>query len=145
MAIRAILLIYLISSPQTCHQHAFPNVINITSQQWIGGVAGSGYGTYYRIYLLNPDSNYAFDTLWAGKKGIAVSSLKKEVNDTLLLIGNDHVNGSSEQSSDNKTDTLTAPFPFKTDAVAVLGYFYKGERFYYPIMKWTVLKPVYYQ
>lgn len=148
MEIKAIFfLTVLIAGEQTCNQPLHPEISKTTSQMWIGGIAGSGYGTYYRIYLPTKNAaNYVFDSLWVNEKRIAVISAANSTGDTLVLTANDHISGVAEQqSSDHLTDTIKIAFPVKIDAAGLLGSFYKGKRMYYPVKEWTVLKPLYYQ
>jgi hypothetical protein len=140
-------LIFLASEKSCDSQNQLP-FVKATSQNWSGGAAGSGHGTYYNIYLamdISPD--FTFDSLWVNNKRLAVSLKPNQLpNDTLVLSSND-MSGMIRNPNDlNKSqeEIQAIPFPVEGKAAGVLGYLYKGERKYLIIESWIKLKPIYY-
>jgi hypothetical protein len=144
-----ILLLLLISAQQTCEKklgQGLP-VIKATSQRWTGGAAGSGHGTYYRIYLhMNPAEQITFDSLWVNNYRIPVEYKSNEsFNDTMVLAAEEFYKGIMLEQQ-GATDYMSKDsFPIHTEAEGVLGYIFNGNRYYFAIQSFEKRKPIAYQ
>jgi hypothetical protein len=141
-----LILLVLLTSEKECNQKSDLSFIKATSQNWTGGPAATR-GTYYKIYfLMKGTTDYTFDSLWVNDKRIPVSIIKsKTPADTLLVIANDNQGFRAPGTQTEMTSSVPAKFPIDVKAEGVLGYHYKGEKKYFPIPQWNVLKPITYQ
>ena len=140
------LLIFL-SAHNTCNQTSTLPFIKATSQAYSGGAAGSGYGTYYAVYLNLPvGTDFQFDSLWVAERKLPVSIKQNESrNDTLVLFANDfRLRRFPNDNRNLPDDPAPVAFPVTSDAQGILGYFYNGKRQYFPIITWIKLKPINY-
>ena len=140
-------LFILLSADKSCTQTTSIPFIKATSQAYSGGAAGSGYGTYYTIYLKLPsNTEIRFDSLWVGERRLPVSIKEKEsVNDTLVLFANDF--RMHHFPNDNRKlpeDPAPVAYPIKSNAQGILGYIYNGKRQYFPVETWIKLKAIAY-
>jgi hypothetical protein len=88
-----LLLVFTIVTEKGCPQQDNLIILKATSQNYSGGAAGSGYGTYYKIYLPKTDTTFSFDSLWVNEKRIKVEIVKKESGgDTTVIYARDHTN-----------------------------------------------------
>jgi hypothetical protein len=115
-------------------------ILIATSQDWHGGIKGSGSGTNYEICIITrqPSGLLAIDQLWVGEKFHTAQAVKKfpatskdgfTANDTVYIHAADHC-----KSPDNKDTTATeekniAP-PFLYKGAALIGYKIFGKRMY---------------
>lgn len=139
-----LILLVLLSANQQCNQSGELPLLKATSQSWSGGAAATR-GTYYNIYfdkVVNPD--YTFDSLWVNGKRLSIGIKPAKSNDTLALIANDKMGIRMPGTEVDPSKSVEAKFPVETNAEGLLGYFYKGNRKYFPIPAFQKLKPLFY-
>ena len=139
-----IMMLLLLTSNQQCSKDGELNFLKATSQSWSGGAAGFR-GTYYRIYFNLPmDTDYKFDSLWVDGKRLPVESGHTKANDTLTVFANEQMGVRMPGTDVDPIKPIEAKFPVDIKAEALLGYFDKGNRKYFPIPSFIKLKPLAY-
>ncbi|MFH0865808.1 MAG: hypothetical protein V1904_06415 [Bacteroidota bacterium] len=138
-------------------------VIYATSQQWHGGVKGSGGGVNYEVSMVTKLSSLllTIDELWIGEIFHETKASRKfpetsadgySAGDTIFLYASDykknpegpeHINEINEQKEVQDTKQNTPP-PYKYTGEALIGYKINGERKYKEIAKITVKSLLFY-
>ena len=81
------------------------------------------------------------------EKRIKVEIVKKESGgDTTVIYARDHTNRLqfADENGNAPAEAQPIAFPVKTDAKALLGYFYNQKRNYLPITSWQILPAIHY-
>ena len=140
-----LLLFILLSAQENCNQKSDLPYLFATSQDWSGGAAGT-HGTYYKVYfLMKETSDYTFDSLWTNGRSIPAEAIKSSTpSDTLMILANDYRGIRGKPGAEQMSNSVEGSFPVEMKAEGLLGYFYKGERRYFPIAAWEKLKPIAY-
>lgn len=129
-------------------------VVKSTSQEWVGGLRESGYGTNYKLTIkVNAGSGQLqFEDLWVGDTHMKVRVVADPANQP----GNSFIKGSQvtlqagitirpdEQGKITLTadESLKKPFNFKGEGL--LGYTYNGHKAYLIIAEFEKLKKIIY-
>lgn len=129
-------------------------IIESTSQEWVGGLQESGYGTDFKLTIkVKAGSDLLqIDELWAGDihmklrmVGVAAASRDKAFNkgsQVTLMAGFTCRPGPDEKASLLNADTLKKPGNFKGEGL--LGYTFKGKKSYMVIAEFKKLKKIIY-
>lgn len=138
-------------------------VISATSQQWHGGVKGSGGGVNYEVNIITKLSSLqlTIDELWIGENFHETTASRQfpktpadgfSAGDTIFLHAGDYhkdsdgpekIEGINEQKEVQDTMQNTPP-PYKYTGEALIGFKMNGERKYKEIAKITAKSPLFY-
>lgn len=125
-------------------------VVQCTSQEWIGGLQETGYGTDYRLTIkVRTDSDQLqIEDLWVGNYHMKIRLMADPANPpTKTFKKGSQVTckagiifrpGADERSSLTGAGQLEKPFNFTGEGL--LGYTYKGHKAYLEIAKFKKLK-----
>jgi hypothetical protein len=138
------------------------SVLSFTSQDWHGGIKGSGGGTNYEITAVTNQSsvNLIFDQLWIGQKFYEITVIKKfpavtadgfSANDTIYIHASDYRKDPDFNRNIQVTDSETKKIiktaeatninpPYVYKGVALIGYKLNGQRVY-KIIESIIKKP----
>jgi hypothetical protein len=139
-------------------------VLSFTSQDWHGGIKGSGGGTNYEITAVSKQSsaNLIIDQLWIGQKYYEITASKKfpassadgfSANDTIYIHASDYhrdsdFNKNTETVGGEKQQTTETAVnidpPYTYTGAALIGYKLNGLRLYKTIDKIIKKAPLYY-
>lgn len=138
-------------------------VIYATSQQWHGGVKGSGGGVNYEVSIIAKlsSSQLIIDELWVGEIFHETTASRKipktsangfSAGDTIFLHAGDYHKDSYGPKKNEEIDeykeiqdtTQNKPPPYKYTGEALIGYKINGERKYKGIAKITVKSPLFF-
>jgi len=129
-------------------------VAESTSQEWVGGLQQSGYGTYYKstVTVKAGSDKLQIDELWVGNLKLparAVTDLKDR-NSTTFKKG-DQVYVRAEilwkpeaTGGMVRVTGIQADKPYEYQGEGLIGYTYKGKRKYAEIKKFKVLERIIY-
>lgn len=126
-------------------------IIEATSQKWVGGIPGSGKGTNYVIKVIPYKSSdkLQIDKIWIGNDYYEITPLTNpqnknstsfEMKDTLYIRIHKYIrtNMLGEIVKPNLKEGTEIPPEFEGDAL--LAFTYKGERKYKVIKEFKKLK-----
>jgi hypothetical protein len=141
-------------------------VLSFTSQDWHGGIKGSGGGTNYEITAVSKQSsaNLIIDQLWIGQKYYEITVSKKfpsfsadgfSANDTIYIHASDYRKDPDFNRNIQVTDSETKQIietaeavnidpPYAYQGVALIGYKLNGQHLYIPIDKIVKKAPLFY-
>lgn len=129
-------------------------VVQSTSQQWVGGLQESGYGTDYKlsVRVKAGSDQLTFDELWVGKMHMKVNIVTvppgnadksfKKGSLISLRAGVTFKPGADENAS--TIGANNAPNPLNIKGQGLLGYTYKGKKAYLEIAEFTKLEKIIY-
>lgn len=129
-------------------------VVKTTSQEWIGGLQETGYGTnYYLIIKVKAGSDQLqFDDLWVGDSHMKVRVVADPASPPgkvfakgsriSLKAGITFRPGPDRQMRPAAADSTRKPFNFK--GAGLLGYSYKGKKTYLEIAEFEILEKIIY-
>lgn len=129
-------------------------VVKSTSQEWIGGLRESGYGTDYRIAIKVKagSDQLQIDDLWIGEVHMKVKVIAdpsnpqnakfKKGSQVSLKAGIIYRPDADGQIRLLPADSLRKPFNFKGEGL--LGYTYKGRKAYLEIGEFKKLEKIIY-
>lgn len=139
-------------------------VLLFTSQDWHGGIKGSGGGTNYEIIAISKQSSaiLIIDQLWIGQKNYEITVSKKfpavaadgfSTNDTIFIRANDYRKDPDFKNNTEVADSekrKSAPIevsidpPFTYQGAALIGYKLNGLRSYKTLDKIIKKPPLFY-
>jgi hypothetical protein len=129
-------------------------VVQSTSQDWVGGLQESGYGTDFKLILKvkAPSNQLQFDDLWVGDKHLKVrvyagtggqqSTVFAKGDKIIVKAGLTFRPGQDEKMTLQGADLAPKPYEYQGDAL--LGYTYKGKRAYLEISGLKKLERIIY-
>lgn len=129
-------------------------VIQSTSQEWVGGLRESGYGTNYKLIIKAKagSDQLQIEDLWVGDIHMKVrvmtdpanpqSKTFKKGSQITVNAGIIYRPGPDEKAQLLSADSLKRPFNFKGEGL--LGYTYKGKKSYLVIADFKELKKIIY-
>lgn len=139
------------------------SVIYATSQQWHGGIKGSGGGTNYDICIksFHSSSQMAADELWVGEKYFEIAASRKfpltsadgfSAGDTLYINASDYRKDADgpklidegEGQKEVQDEKQKTPPPYRYSGEALIGYKMNGTRKYKEVAIITVKQPLFY-
>jgi len=129
-------------------------VAESTSQEWVGGLQQSGYGTYYlsTVTVKGHSDKMKIDELWIGNLKLparAVTDLKNR-NSTTFRKGDRvyvraEVNWKPEARGGLvRTTGIQTDKPYDYQGQGLIGYTYKGKRRYAEIDRFIPLEKIIY-
>ncbi|MFA5814504.1 MAG: hypothetical protein WC865_02670 [Bacteroidales bacterium] len=120
-------------------------VIKSTSQEWVGGLQESGYGTDYKLTIKAKagSDQLQIEDLWVGDihMKVGVNAFKKG-SQVSLKAGITFRPDADGQISPLAADSTKKPFNFKGEGL--LGYTYKGHKAYLVIAEFKKLEKIIY-
>jgi len=144
-------------------------IIDATSQKWVGGIRSAGSGINYQLTLLTNQSskNINVDQLWIGDQYFKVSAIKKfpasekegfEKGDTIYINARiahprppsptggetQQVKNPSNEDATLHEDSLRQTPPFSYDGVALIGYELNKKRKFFIVEKIKKISPIAY-
>jgi hypothetical protein len=129
-------------------------VINSTSQEWVGGLQESGYGTDYKLIIKVKagSDRLKIDDLWVGDVHMKVRVIAdpadprsitfKKGSQLLVKAAVTFRPGPDEKVQLQAADNAAKPFNFKGEGL--LGYTYKGKKAYLEIAEFKKLEKIIY-
>jgi hypothetical protein len=129
-------------------------VLKSTSQDWLGGLRESGYGTDYRITVKVKagSDQLQFEDLWVGNLHMKVRTMTDPANpkeksfskgsQVTLKAGIIFRPGPDEKMALLGADSIPKPFNFKGGGL--LGYSWKGKKTYLVITEFSELERIIY-
>lgn len=125
-----------------------------TSQEWVGGLQESGYGTDYKltVKVRAGSDKLRFEDLWVGETHMKVRVLPNTDNPRVAVFKKgDQIEVRAgftfRPDADHKlsmagADKMEKPFNFKGEGL--LGYWYKGKKSYLVIPEFKKLEKIIY-
>ena len=131
-------------------------VVDATSQKWIGGIPGAGKGTNYEIKVLafKNSARLQIDKIWIGEEYYDISALKDskktkdtsfEKMDTLYIKVHKYIRTDREGVEIKTEVDQKNKLPKEYVGEALIGFTYKGKRKYKTIGSFKKLKFIPYQ
>jgi len=129
-------------------------IIKCTSQEWVGGLQESGYGTDYKLTIKAKagSDQLHFEDLWVGDVHMKVrvsadpantqSTSFKKGSLVSVRAGITFRPDSQGQIKLSAADSAKKPFNFKGEGL--LGYTYKGHKAYLEIAEFQKLEKIIY-
>jgi hypothetical protein len=129
-------------------------VIQSTSQEWVGGLRESGYGTDYKLTIKAKagSDQLRIEDLWVGDihmkvrittdPAIPQHNTFKRGSQLLVRAGIMFRPGPDEKVSMVAEDNIKKPYNFKGEGL--LGYTYKGHKAYLEIAEFKKLERIIY-
>jgi hypothetical protein len=129
-------------------------ILKSTSQEWIGGLQESGYGTEYKmiIKVKAGSDQLQVEDLWIGDKHVKFRLMTDPANplnksfirgsEITLKAAVTYRPGPDERALRSGADSVAKPFNFKGQGL--LGYSYKGKRAYMEISEFRKLEKLIY-
>jgi hypothetical protein len=129
-------------------------VENSTSQEWVGGLQESGYGTDYKVYVTAKASSehLQFTHLWVDGKCLKVRAFEDVPNSKLNVFGKGsrltvRAGVTQKPGADGRigvVDALDIKKPYDFKGKGLLGYTFKGKELYVEITDFKILEKLIY-
>jgi hypothetical protein len=129
-------------------------VENSTSQEWVGGLQESGYGTDYKVHLTVKASSeqLQFTHLWVDDVCLKVRAFEDVPNSKLNVFEKGsrltvRAGMTQKPGTDGKigvVDALDIKKPYEFKGKGLLGYLYKGREHFVEIADFKILEKIIY-
>lgn len=118
------------------------NIIRATSQVWVGGAKGSGWGTRYVITLISNKSSkrLSIDEMWIGEKYHKITTSKRitysmpnedfNTGDTIYITASEYIPENPNIDVKEKEKPINQTPPFTYQGEALIGYELNNKKKY---------------
>lgn len=145
-----IISVYFLFTSKSCNQKSSIQILEATSQSWVGGMEQTGSGINYTVKIFCPDyknKNIRFDSLWVNNTVLPVRIFSNEVSgDTVTLRATEKIippKTFKSKDGENIQKDISSPAsipPLKTSGEGIIKYVLGGKNDFLVIEKFHKLQ-----